>query len=25
VHDFLIKELARAVPYGIYGIAANSG
>src|SRR6266404_6346484 len=25
VHDFLIKELGRAVPYGIYDIAANSG
>ena len=25
VHDFLIKELGRAVPYGIYDIAANAG
>jgi Rhodopirellula transposase DDE domain len=25
VHDFLIRELGRAVPYGIYDIAANSG
>src|SRR5216683_7103874 len=25
VHDFLIKELGRAVPYGIYDLAANSG
>jgi hypothetical protein len=25
VHDFLIKELGRAVPYGIYHLAANSG
>ncbi len=25
VHDFLIKELGRAVPYGVYDIAANSG
>src|SRR6266446_840988 len=24
VHDFLIKELGRAVPYGIYDLAANS-
>jgi hypothetical protein len=25
VHDFLIAELGRAVPYGIYDIAANAG
>src|SRR6266436_8276805 len=25
VHDFLIEELGRAVPYGIYDLAANSG
>jgi transposase len=25
VHDFLIKELGRAVPYGIYDLAANKG
>jgi len=25
VHDFLIKELGRAVPYGIYDLAANFG
>ena len=25
VHDFVIKELGRAVPYGIYDIAANAG
>ncbi len=25
VHDFLIKELGRAVPYRIYDLAANSG
>src|SRR5260370_4456038 len=25
VHDFLIKELGRAVPYGVYYLAANSG
>ena len=25
VHDFLIKELGRAVPYGIYDMAANAG
>src|SRR6266550_317012 len=25
VHDFLIKELGRTVPYGIYDLAANSG
>lgn len=25
VHDFLIKELGRAVPYGVYGPAANAG
>jgi hypothetical protein len=25
VHDFLIKELGRAVPYGIYDRAANAG
>jgi hypothetical protein len=25
VHDFLDKELGRAVPYGIYDIASNSG
>src|SRR6202163_2052094 len=24
VHDFLIKELGRAVPYGIYDLAANA-
>jgi hypothetical protein len=25
VHDFLIKDLGRAVPYGIYELAANAG
>jgi len=25
VHDFLIKELGRAVPYGLYDVAANAG
>ncbi len=25
MHDFLIKELGRAVPYGIYDLAANTG
>ena len=25
VHDFLIKELGRAVPYGIYDLTANTG
>src|SRR5271157_3638966 len=25
VHDFLIKELGRAAPYGIYDMAANAG
>ena len=25
VHDFLIKELGRAVPYGIYDLASNTG
>jgi hypothetical protein len=25
VHDFLIKKLGRAVPYGIYDLAANTG
>ena len=25
VHDFLIKELSRAVPYGVYDLAANTG
>src|SRR3954454_5636130 len=25
VHDFLIKKLGRAVPYGIYDLAANAG
>lgn len=25
VHDFLIQELGRAVPYGIYDLAANAG
>jgi Rhodopirellula transposase DDE domain len=25
VHDFPIKELGRAVPYGVYDLAANSG
>jgi len=25
VHDFLIEELGRAVPYGVYDIAANAG
>ncbi len=24
-HDFLIKEIGRAVPYGVYDIAANTG
>ena len=25
VHDFLVKELGRAVPYGVYDLAANIG
>ena len=25
MHDFLIKELGRAAPYGIYDLAANAG
>jgi hypothetical protein len=25
VHDFLITELGRAVPYGVYDLAANAG
>jgi Rhodopirellula transposase DDE domain len=25
VHDFLIKQLGRAVPYGVYDLAANTG
>ena len=25
VHDFLIQELGRAVPYGVYDLAANAG
>ncbi len=25
VHDFLIKELGRAVPYGVYDLASNTG
>ncbi len=25
VHDFLIKKLGRAVPYGVYDLASNSG
>jgi hypothetical protein len=25
VHDFIIKELGRAVPYGVYDIAENTG
>jgi Rhodopirellula transposase DDE domain len=25
VHDFLIKKLGQAVPYGIYNLAANAG
>ena len=25
VHDFLIKQLGRAVPYGVYDLAANCG
>jgi len=25
VHDFLIEELGRAAPYGVYDLAANSG
>ena len=25
MHDFLIKELGRAVPYGIYDLATNTG
>ena len=25
VHDFLIKELGRAAPYGVYDVAANAG
>ena len=25
VHDFLIKELGRAVPYGLYDLACNAG
>jgi hypothetical protein len=25
VHDFLIEELGRAIPYGVYDLAANDG
>ena len=25
MHDFLLKELGRAVPYGVYDLAANAG
>ena len=25
MHDFLIPELGRAVPYGVYDIASNAG
>jgi hypothetical protein len=25
VHDFLIEEFGRAVPYGVYDLAANAG
>ena len=25
MHDFLVKELGRAVPYGVYDLAANAG
>ena len=25
VHDFVIPELGRAVPYGVYDIATNAG
>ena len=25
MHDFLIKELGRAVPYGVYALATNAG
>ena len=25
VHDFVDKELGKAIPYGVYGIAANAG
>ena len=25
VHDFLVQELGRAVPYGVYDLAANAG
>lgn len=25
MHDVLIKELGRAVPYGIYDLASNAG
>jgi hypothetical protein len=25
MHDFLIKKLGRAVPYGIYDLATNAG
>ena len=25
VHDFLVEELGRAVPYGVYDLAANTG
>jgi hypothetical protein len=25
VHDFVIKELGRAIPYGVYDLAANEG
>ncbi len=25
MHDFLIKELGRAVPYGVYDLGANAG
>ena len=25
MHDFLVEELGRAVPYGVYDLAANAG
>jgi hypothetical protein len=25
VHDFLIEELGRAIPYGVYDLAVNQG
>ena len=25
VHDFVIQELGRVIPYGVYDLAANAG